>query len=102
MVCIMKVGQMSEMRQQVMVLYLSSSALDTRVIGWSIYDGTGENRHMAGDSETPPYQTGLDALRDGWGLIQASPLTAHVPGDEFRTQYLKYEFFFEKWVTIDE
>ena len=44
----------------------------------------------------PPYETGTDALLDGWRLFQASTLEQHKSGDEFRTGYLKYEFFFEK------
>ena len=48
---------------------------------------------------TPP---ALPALRDGWRLIQASPLVDHGVGDEFRTGYLKYEFFFEQWVEVDD
>ena len=83
-------------RQQVLVLYLATSALDTGVVGWANYDGTGQTFHMAGDSDQPPYRTGLAALLDGWRLIQASPLLSHVPGNEFRTDYLKYEFWFEK------
>ena len=82
------------------MLYLASSALDARVIAWAAYDGTGRTRHMAGDASEPPYKTGLQALRDGWRLIQASPLVQHAPGDEFRTGYLKYEFFFEKLVDV--
>lgn len=88
-------------KQDILVLYLSSSALDTHVIGWARYDGTGKTRSMAGDQSEPPYTTGLAALRDGWRLIQASPLISHAPGDEFRTSYLKYEFFFEKMVDCD-
>ena len=88
-------------RQQVLVLYLATSALDTGVVGWSNYDGTGESFHMAGDNDQPPYKTGLDALLDGWRLIQASPLISHVPGNELRTDYLKYEFWFEKIVQVD-
>jgi len=34
-------------------------------------------------------------------LIQASPLVSHVSGEEFRTDYLKYEFFFEQWHSIE-
>jgi hypothetical protein len=90
------------MRQQVMVLYLTDSALDSAVIGWSHYDGTGAQEHMAGDADTPPYRTGLEALRDGWRLFQASQLVPHAPGAEFRTDYLKYEFFFEKLVAQHE
>ena len=88
-------------RQQVLVLYLATSALDTEVIGWSLYDGTGRSRPMAGDRDVPPYRTGVDALQDGWRLIQASQLLPHSSGDEFRTGYLKYEFFFEKLVETD-
>jgi hypothetical protein len=95
-------GTRTVLRQQVMVLYLKTSALDTSVIGWTFYDGTGKARHMAGDSEEPPYRTGLEALQDGWRLIQASPLTSHVTGDEFKTDYLKYEFFFEKMTDTDD
>jgi hypothetical protein len=90
------------LRQHVLILYLESSALDSRVIAWSNYDGSGRSRHMAGDQDEPPYATGLHAMRDGWRLFQASTLNPHAPGDEFRTGYLKYEFFFEQLVTADE
>ncbi|MGH7025179.1 MAG: hypothetical protein ACREEB_16550 [Caulobacteraceae bacterium] len=83
-------------RQKVLVLYLENSALDSRVIGWAVYDGTGETRRMAGDEDEPPYATGLAALRDGWRLIQASQLLPHPRGEEFDLAYLKYEFLFEK------
>ena len=92
----------TNMRQQVLVLYLATSALDTHVVGWANYDGTGQNFHMAGDNDTPPYKNGLDALKDGWRLIQASPLITHIPGNEYRTDYLKYEFFFEKMVNLED
>ena len=61
------------LRQKVLALYLANSALDSVVVGWSLWDGTGETRRMAGDEDAPPYPTGLHALRDGWRLIQASP-----------------------------
>ncbi len=83
-------------RQTVLVLYLANSALDSPVVGWSRYDGTGQTRHMAGDSEEPPYRTGLEALKDGWRLFQASQLLPHQRGAEFDVSYLKYEFWFEQ------
>jgi len=92
--------QSSNLRQQVLILYLQSSALDSGVIAWSHYDGTGQVVNMAGDSEVPPFKTGLEALENGWRLFQASTLNPHTPGDELRTSYLKYEFFFEKIVSI--
>ena len=83
-------------KQKVLILYLANSMLDSEVIAWTLHDGTGKNFHMPGDSEVPPYDTGTDALLDGWRLFQASTLEQHKSGDEFRTGYLKYEFFFEK------
>ena len=88
-------------RQRVLVLYLTDSSLDSTVIAWAQYDGTGRTEHMAGDSEDPPYPTGLAALRDGWRLLQMAPLQTHAPGGEFTTQYLKYEFLFEQLVNVD-
>ena len=85
-------------RQQVLVLYLASSALDSPVKGWSYYDGWSDDPVGIGHESKPPYRTGLEALRDGWRLIQASPLIDHGEGSEFRTGYLKYEFFFERWL----
>ncbi|MFD5746320.1 hypothetical protein [Streptomyces sp. NPDC127033] len=86
------------LRQRVLVLYLSTSALDSDVIGWAVYDGTGETSPTTGDSEVPPYDTGVAALRDGWRLFQASPLLPPQAGHEYETSFLKHEFFFEKLI----
>jgi hypothetical protein len=88
--------QQQTLRQQVLVLYLSSSALDSTVVGWSVYDGTGESTPTTGDSDTPPYETGLDALKDGWRLFQAAQLLPPQPGHEYDVSFLKHEFLFEK------
>jgi hypothetical protein len=86
-------------RQQVLFLYLASSALDAAVVGWSCYDGAGEGPTPPVEANPdPPYPTGVDALRDGWRLIQVSALTAPAPGAERRTSYLQHEFVFEKLV----
>lgn len=89
----------TELRQQVLVLYLLNSALDSYVVGWSQYDGTGRTTPTTGDGDEPPYETGLDALKDGWRLIQASQLIPPYPGHEYDVSFLKHEFFFEKIVT---
>lgn len=87
-------------RQTVMVLYLANSALDSPVIGWAVYDGTGATRRMSGDADQPPYATGLAAVQDGWRLFQASTLQPHARGEEFDLAYLKYEFFFEQILEV--
>jgi hypothetical protein len=88
-------------RQQVLVLYLATSALDSPVIGWSTYDGTGRTAPTTGDSDEPPYETGVAALVDGWRLLQASQLLPPYPGHEYQASFLKHEFFFERLVTLD-
>ena len=82
--------------QRVLVLYLASSALDSKVIGWALYDGNKPHEHGPGDMDEPPYARGIDALADGWRLFQASTLSAAPAGQEYQTDYLKYEFFFEQ------
>ena len=94
-------GNMSNtLRQKVLVLYLSTSALDSEVMGWSIYDGTGKENYTMGDSLEPPYPTGLDALLDGWRVIQIPTLIPPYPGEEYTTSFMKYAFVFEKMETI--
>ena len=84
------------MKQQVLVLYLATSALDSQVVGWASYDGTGRTKPTTGDGDVPPYESGLDALLDGWRLFQASQLLPPYPGHEYDTSFMKHEFFFEK------
>jgi hypothetical protein len=91
----------SKVRQKVLVLYLKNSALDSPVLAWAEYDGTGRTLRMAGDADTPPYATGLAALVDGWRLFQASQLLPHPRGEELDLAYLKYEFFFEQLVETE-
>ena len=84
------------MKQQVLVLYLNTSGLDSHVLAWSNYDGTGKTNPTTGDSDEVPYETGVDALKDGWRLFQASQLIPPYPGHEYDTSFLKHEFWFEK------
>ncbi len=90
----------STLRQQVLVLYLATSALDDRVVGWSNYDGTGATHPTMGDGDEPPYNTGLEALQDGWRMIQAAQLLPPASDQEYDVSFLKHEFFFEKLVDI--
>lgn len=86
---------MAKLRQKVLVLYLSNSALDSRVKGWSIYDGTGREAHTTGDGNVAPYKSGLDALKDGWRVIQFPQLIPPYPNMEYTTSFQMYEFVFE-------
>ncbi len=59
----------------------------------------GETTPTTGDGDIPPYETGLDALKDGWRLFQAAQLLPPQPGHEYDVSFLKHEFFFEKLVS---
>jgi hypothetical protein len=86
-------------RQQVLVLYLTGSALDTTVIAWSAYDGAGTATVETGEEDDPPYRTGLEALRDGWRLLSMSQLLPPERGLEYSTDHHNYECVFERLVT---
>ena len=88
-------------RQIVLVLYCRSSALDSEVVGWATYDGTGEKFHHPGGQDEPPYNTGLEAMLDGWRVIQISQLMPPYPGTEHNTSFLPFEMVLEQIVEVD-
>ncbi len=90
-----------QQRQKLLILYLNTSALDSDVKGWTMYDGTGCEHHTTGDSDRRPYATGMDALLDGWRVIQFPQLIPPYPGMEYTTSFKKNEYIFEKLETID-
>ena len=89
-------------RQQILILYLSDSALDSFVVGWAVYDGTGGERPVTGEENEPPFKTGLQALKDGWRCIQFPQLIPPYPGEEYSTSFQKNEFIFEKLVEVSD
>ncbi|HXU61355.1 MAG TPA: hypothetical protein VN962_06615 [Polyangia bacterium] len=88
------------LRQQLLILYATTSSPDSDVGAWSIFDGTGRQPHMAGDTDKPPYPSVLAAMRDGWRVIQLPALQAAPPGAEHDTAFLRYEFVLEKLVEV--
>jgi len=87
-------------RQQLLLLYATTSSPESDVGAWSMFDGTGQRAHMAGDSDKPPYPSVVAAMRDGWRVIQLSQLTPAARGAEHDTSFLKYEFVLEKLVEV--
>jgi hypothetical protein len=86
------------LKQQLLVLYAASSSPDSPVGAWSLFDGTGREKHMAGDADEPPYSSVLAAMRDGWRVIQLPQPQAAARGAEHDTGFLPYEFVLEKLV----
>jgi len=53
------------LKQKLLILYAANSSLDSLVGAWSLFDGTGREKHMAGDGDKPPYASVVAAMRDG-------------------------------------
>jgi hypothetical protein len=90
------------LRQQVLMLYLSTSALDSQVLSWSLYDGAGTGTGVTGEETEPPYPTGLAAMQDGWRLLALSELRPGPVGLEYATSFHNFEFVFERIVELAE
>ena len=86
------------LRQKLLILYLQNSALDSRVVGWTRYDGDTVTPPVSGDEDKPPYETGLDALRDGWRAIQFSALEPRSGELSYQPGWQSFEVVMEKLV----
>ena len=92
----------SNLRQKLLLLYLHSPDLGSKVVAWSGYDGTGKDVHTSGDATEPPYASVVDAMRDGWRVVQFPQQFPAYPGMEYNTSYLKFEYILEKLEAIDD
>lgn len=81
-------------RQQVLFVWTEDSRLDSRIVGWSFFDGN----DPAATMDEAPVKVAVELLADGWRLLQASPLTTRPAGDEFAHGVLEFEWLFERLV----
>jgi hypothetical protein len=96
---------MSKLRQQLLILHLTNSDLASGTVAWALYDGArpaGERQMQSGDESEPPYASVLDAMRDGWNVLQVPVLPTYLPGHEHETGHLPYEYVLERKVTVDD
>jgi hypothetical protein len=86
-------------RQELLILYLDSSDLSRAITAWTYWSGSDPSAHrLRTDLHEPPYQTGIEALLDGWRLIKYPTLQSHDERDDgFAVDYFPNEFVFEKW-----
>ncbi|MCA1595648.1 MAG: hypothetical protein LC772_04395 [Chloroflexi bacterium] len=95
---------MTLLRQQIMILHLSSPDLSSNTVAWALFDGAAKPDHrqmQSGDQDQPPYHSVLDAMRDGWFVIQIPTLPYFVHGQEHETGHLPYEYVLERRVEIN-
>lgn len=90
-------------RQQVLQLYTTNSSFASNVVAWAFHDGSdGEGPGVPDRGSAAPYVTGLDALRDGWRLLQMSQLLPPREGEEHHVSYLPFEFMLERMVEVTQ
>ena len=89
---------MIETRQQLMIFYMATSSLTSQVIAWALYDGAGYDMPCCGMEEMPPYATALEAMRDGWRVIEIAPAMFPGPNPDQELTNLKYRILLEKLV----
>jgi len=87
-------------RQQVLYLWLAEGALDMAVVAWAFHDGAA-GRGPALPAAEPPYAKSVDALHDGWMLLQSPPPPPIEEGREHQPSYLQHEFVFERRIELD-
>jgi hypothetical protein len=88
------------LRQQLLFLSVANPNPTSTVVAWSRFDGSGQSHAMAGDSDVPPYETVLDAMRDGWRVLQVPQLIPAATGQEHETAFLKFEYVLERLVEV--
>ena len=93
---------MSPVRQQILILHLQSGDLGSPTVAWALYDGAlpADTVQMQTGSEyEPPYDSVLDAMRDGWRVFQASPQPERSAATG--TGQLANEFWLERNVEVE-
>ena len=84
----------TEPRQQVLYLYSKSTNMRSPLAGWVLYDPTKPQEPQL-PSDKPPYASVLDALADGWRVVQF-PILKLYDYEGQDNDYLGYEFILER------
>lgn len=83
-------------KQSVLYLYSKSTNLRSPLGAWALYDPT-ESDEPTLPSQDVPYGSVLDAVRDGWRIVQFPRPELH-NFSEIENAYLSFEFILEKIV----
>jgi len=78
------------------ILYLLSVRIDMRaeIVGWQLFDPNNGNERAL-PSQVAPYESVIDAVRDGWRILQF-PSPQNFPFSE-QNSYVGYEYVLERF-----
>ena len=85
---------LTDSRQLILYLTAKSTNLRSGVVGWVLYDPTAEHE-PALPADEPPYGSVLDAVRDGWRVVQF-PVSALYEYKDLDNNYVGFDFVLEK------
>ena len=88
---------LTEPRQLVLYLYSKSSNMRSLIASWALYDATKPHEPTL-PSQDPPYSSVLEAVADGWQIVQF-PISKLHQFSDMDNDYLGYEFILEKWAS---
>ncbi|MCG9129391.1 hypothetical protein JT359_17520 [Candidatus Poribacteria bacterium] len=83
-------------KQVVLYLYSKSTNPRSPIGAWSMFDATAPDEPVLPSQDTP-YASVLDAVRDGWRIVQF-PRPELYNFTDVENAYLSYEFILEKIV----
>ena len=83
-------------KQKILFLYSKSTNLRSPLGAWALYDPTVPDEPLL-PSQEPPYASVLDAVRDGWRIVQF-PRPELYNFSDVENAYLSFEFILEKIV----
>ena len=83
-------------KQLILYLYSKSTNLRSPLGGWALYDPTAPDEPVL-PSQDVPYASVLDAVNDGWRIVQF-PRPELYNFTDVDNAYLTYEFILEKFV----
>ncbi|NKB66419.1 MAG: hypothetical protein GKR89_05120 [Candidatus Latescibacteria bacterium] len=89
--------------QDILVLFQTTPALDAQVMAWARYDaskGTGIRDLI--DEDEPPYRNAMEAMRDGWQVIQMSELKHRSAEEGYELGPLPYQTVLSKFNELQE
>lgn len=87
-------GLLSKPKQKILYLLSRRSDMQAQIVGWQLCD-PGQEKKPALPSPDPPYASVIDAVRDGWRILQF-PSPQSYPFTE-QNSYVGYEFVLERF-----